>query len=156
DASELSVVIGEQRLVLPPSVLADRPTLVGYVGRTVVVGIRAEAMDDAELARSDEGPIGTLQAEVERREALGAELLIHASVTGRPVVTEDVKQIAADSDDAVVDALERQAAAGRAVLVARFDPRSSARAGDRITLAVNTEQLHIFDLETGLAVRGEG
>ena len=150
----VEVVIGQQRLPLPPSLLEARPAIAEHIGRTVVVGIRAEAMDDAALARSDEGPIAHLTATAERREALGAELLVHAEIEGRPVLTDDVKQVAADSDNAVIDELERQAAAGKAALVARFNPRSEVRAGDQVTMAVRTDQIHLFDLDTGIAIRG--
>ena len=55
---------------------------------------------------------------------------------------DDVKQVAADSDNAVIDELERQAAAGKAALVARFNPRSEVRAGDQVTMAVRTDQMN--------------
>ncbi len=153
DGDALSVVIGRQRLQLPPQLLASRPALAAHVGRGVTVGIRAEAMDDAALARHDDGPLGVLEGTVVRREALGAELLVHTEIEARPVLTDDVRQVAADSDDAVVDELERQVAAGRATLVARFDTRSEVRAGDTVKLAVRTEELHFFEADSGLAVR---
>jgi hypothetical protein len=34
-------------------------------------------------------------------------------------------------------------------LSARLDPRTSAAPGERISLAVNAEGLHLFDLESG-------
>ena len=64
-----------------------------------------------------------------------------------------VHAIAAVSDDAVVEKLDHQAAVGRATVVARYDPRSRVRAGDEVTLSVRTDRLHVFDIDSGLAVR---
>ena len=80
----LSAVIGPQRLHLPPELVAARPALRGHIGRRVIVGIRAEAMDDASVDRSEDGPVGTLQGTVERREALGAEVLAHVEIEAQP------------------------------------------------------------------------
>ncbi len=149
----LHVRIGSQDVALPPELVAARPALAAYLGRDVVVGIRAESMEDEAVARTDDGPLGFLDAVVERREALGAELLVHVSIDARPVLTDDVRQVAAASDEAIVDDLERQAAAGEARLVGRFDHRSKVRAGDQLRVAVHTARLHFFDLETGVAIR---
>jgi multiple sugar transport system ATP-binding protein len=150
----LSVQMGPNRLALPPALVATRPDLNRHVGRRLIVGIRAEAMDDASVERVEDGPVGALQGTVERREALGAEVLAHVEIEAQPVVTEDVRQLAAVSDEAVAEKLDHQAAVGRATVVARFDPRSHVRAGDVVTLSVRTDRLHFFDIDSGLAIRG--
>jgi multiple sugar transport system ATP-binding protein len=142
-------VFGEQFLAIPDAVLADNPGLRGMDGRSVIVGIRPEHIYDAALddARAN-GQAARLHAEVELREALGAELVMHLRTAAQRAVTDHTLS-AVDADDAVVEELERQAETGEALLIARFDPRSQARLGDRVELAVDTSQLHFFDPETG-------
>jgi multiple sugar transport system ATP-binding protein len=148
------VVFGEQSLNVPDAVVADNHGLQGLVGKPVIVGIRPEHIYDASLG--DERGNGTgaqLSADVELREALGSELVMHLRTDAQPALTDDTRS-AADADDAVIEELERQAEAGEALLVARFDARSRARIGDRVELAVDTEQLHFFDPETGNRMSG--
>ena len=39
-------------------------------------------------------------------------------------------------------------------MIGRFDPETRVRPGDAIDLAVNPAKLHLFDLESGLAIVG--
>jgi multiple sugar transport system ATP-binding protein len=143
----VTVSLGEQSLAVPASVLAERPALRDYDGRTVVVGIRPEHFSDAAHAgRPTDGAV--LLGEVELREALGSELLLHVSTNCHPAVTEDVKFAAVDADEAAVAKLERQAEEG-AIVVARFDPYSTARVGDPVQMLVDVARMQFFDPETG-------
>jgi multiple sugar transport system ATP-binding protein len=148
------VSLGEHWLVVPPEVLDARPALRGFDGKPVIVGIRPEHLYDASLV---DGRLGsspsTLHAEVELREALGAELVMHLRTAARQAVTEETKN-AADTDEAVLAAAKNRAEAGTALLVARFDTRSRARIGDSVEVAVDTARLHFFDPDSGQAIRG--
>jgi multiple sugar transport system ATP-binding protein len=142
-----SIVLGDdQSLGLSPSMLERRPGLGRYDGATVVVGIRPESM-------SEGGDGALLRAEVELREALGSEVLVHLRTQARPAITEETRHVAADVDSAAIEALEQQAHAGQARMVAKLDPHSRARAGDTIEITVDVDALHLFDPETGLAIR---
>jgi multiple sugar transport system ATP-binding protein len=145
----ISISLGEQSLLLPASA-PDGPALRGYDGRRVIIGIRPEALADAAV-----GAVGTgrLRAEVELREALGSELLVHLATAARPAITDETRHAAGDVDDSAIEALERQADQQRARIVAKFDPRSRVRVGDPVEVAVDTERIHLFDPETGLAIR---
>jgi multiple sugar transport system ATP-binding protein len=147
------VSLGEHWLVVPPELLDARPALRGFDGKPVIVGIRPEHLYDAALA---DGRLGaspsTLTTEVELREALGAELVMHLRTSATQAVTEETKN-AADTDEAVVEALKQRAEHGTALMVARFDTRSHARIGDTVDVAVDTTRLHFFDPDTGLAIR---
>ena len=145
------VTLGEESLELPASVLAERPALRAHDGRDVVVGIRPEALADASLEQAPEGR--RMRAEVELREALGAEVMLHVCVNARAAVTDEARALAAVIDDAAIEALERQVHENRAAVVARFAPSSRARVGDVIDMAVDVTQLHLFDPATGLAIR---
>ncbi|HEX8804247.1 MAG TPA: TOBE domain-containing protein, partial [Acidimicrobiales bacterium] len=146
----------EQSLPVPASLLADRPALRAFDGRPVVVGIRPEHFWDASVTDRGDRDVGArLRAEVELREALGSELLVHLRIDARPAVTDEVRTLAAEADAAVVDALEQQAAHGRALVVARFESRSGARLGDVVEVGVETGELHLFDPETRLRIGSE-
>ena len=67
--------LGESVLPLPRTLLARRPSLAGYVGRELVVGIRPEDIEDAELVPSANG--ASLPVQVKLAEALGAEVIAH-------------------------------------------------------------------------------
>jgi multiple sugar transport system ATP-binding protein len=125
-----SVTIGGQRMSVPASVLAARPALASYAGRNIGVGIRPEHIEDAALTSDGDEFVGT----VDVREGLGSEVILHLSV--------DAKMVTATGAEA----------SGR--FLARVDPRTSLRPGETGRLRIDTAQLHLFDLETGLAIKG--
>ncbi len=151
-----TVSLGDQSLHIPESALAARPALRAFDGREVVVGIRPEHLTDAALAGAG-GPTdgARLHGVVELREALGSELLVHVRTDCRPAVTDDVRSVAGDLDEAAVDILERQAAGEGAMVVARFDARSRARVTDAVEMDVDVQRLQFFDPETGLRIADE-
>ncbi len=148
----LTAVAGSQRIVLDHETLAAHPALETYAGRMVVLGIRPEDLEDAALA-ADARDEARLRGKVELREALGAELMVHFSVDARPAITEDVRELAEDATGGE----QRVAAAataeeGRTIMVGRFSPRSRAREGEQVDVAVDTRALHFFDPDTGLGI----
>ena len=96
-----------------------------------------------------------LHATVKTVEALGAELIAHLEIAGKPVMTDEVKEVAADLDDCDAHRARgrgrtTQAAAGRALR------RRLARAHrtSAIEVVVDTSQIHYFDLDSGCAIGG--
>jgi multiple sugar transport system ATP-binding protein len=79
---------------------------------------------------------------------------VHFGLNAEPVLTEDIRELAAETGVEALEGLEAAAAERRCIWVARVSPRSSARDGQPLTLAVDTSQLHFFDPETGAAVGG--
>jgi multiple sugar transport system ATP-binding protein len=127
----VQAVLGSQRLVLPDEVLDARPVLGGWVDEEVVIGIRPETLFLAD---------GPFDLEVVLVEALGSDLLVHLR-TEAPRVT-------------VADAFDGEEEAGlEARLTARLPPHVDVRAGERLRLGVDMKRLHVFDPETGLALR---
>jgi multiple sugar transport system ATP-binding protein len=142
--------IGNQRITLDDEVVGARPALAEWAGRNVVLGIRPENLDDAAL--SDSPPDRRLRGEVQLREALGSELVVHFRVEAPPALTEDVRELAQDLGD---ERAVQEAAEGRATettVVARFDPHSRVREGDVAEVAVDTRALHFFDPESGIGI----
>ena len=83
-------------------------------------------------------------------ETLGFERLVHADVPGRPVLTDEVVEVARDIDATVVQELRE--AARRRARRSRGLTGGWACAGARVDVAVDPAQLYFFDLETGAAI----
>ena len=148
----LAVALGSQKLVLDDKCIGDRPALRDYDGRKVVVGIRPEQLEDAEIAH--EIPADRrLRGEVDLREALGSELMVHFTVDAPPALTEDVKELAADAGTTAEELGGGDT--NKTVVVGRFAPDSKVREGTTAEVAVDTRALHFFDTETGMAIYDE-
>jgi multiple sugar transport system ATP-binding protein len=145
--------LGDQFLRLDPQALADPGDLERYDGRTVALGIRPEHLEDAAIETGAPAE-RRLKATVRNVEALGAELIAHLEVAGRPVLTDEVKEIAADLDDTAVSELEAEVHDSKLPLVGRFDVESRARPGQPVEVVVDTSRVHYFDLDTGAAIGG--
>jgi multiple sugar transport system ATP-binding protein len=141
--------LGDQALAVPAETMAARPALAAYAGRTVVVGIRPEDLQDASLAH-ETVPGQRLRGTAALTEALGSEIMAHFAINARHAVTEDVRELAQDvGDERKVSQL---ADADTVTLVGRFGSRSKVAAGEPLEVAVDTRSLHFFDPETGLGI----
>jgi multiple sugar transport system ATP-binding protein len=147
----LAVQLGDQKLDVPQDVAQRRPALAGYAGRPLAVGIRPEHLEDAAVARNGGG---RLRGQVLLTEALGSEILAHVEVHAKPVVTEDVVEGIAvkEEQEVAADLLGDTGEGAKATLVGRLDPASRVRPDDDLELAVDTEKLQFFDLETGFTI----
>jgi multiple sugar transport system ATP-binding protein len=148
----LAVLLGDQELDVPQDVAARHPALAGYSGRPLAVGIRPEHLEDAAVARNG-GP--RMRGRVLLTEALGSEILAHVEVHAKPVVTDDVVEgiaVQAEEQDVAADVLAGSGDGTKATLVGRLDPASRVKPDDDVELAVATEKLQFFDLETGFAI----
>jgi multiple sugar transport system ATP-binding protein len=144
----LAVDIGGQRLALDEA-LGSRPALRGHEGRTVVVGIRPEHVEDASL--TDAPADRRLRGEVVLTEALGSEIVAHIAVEAKPALTEDVRELAQDIGEDIDEEVEE----GKTTLVGRVGARSKLGIGDTAELAVDTGALHFFDPDTGAGIYDE-
>jgi multiple sugar transport system ATP-binding protein len=149
DGDGLKIRIGPQELAVPDTVAASRPALATFAGKQVAVGLRPEYLEDAALVGGE--PV-RLRGEVLFAESLGSERLVHVAVDGKPVITDEVLEIAADADQTAVEELRHESQERRPVLLARLDAASRAAVGGEIALAVKSDRMHFFDLETGAAI----
>jgi multiple sugar transport system ATP-binding protein len=145
------VHLGEQGIELPSGANIDRSALEAYRGKEVVFGIRPEDLHDA--AAGGAIPSGRrLEGDVDVVEALGAERLVHFHLdAGRvqaPGALED-----SDSDAGTGDlAAGELGAAAMNAGVARVEPTSMIRPGERAVFVVDTDRIHLFDPTTGHAI----
>jgi multiple sugar transport system ATP-binding protein len=132
-----SVTVGSQNLTLAPESLAARPALRNNDGKRMIIGIRPEDFEDAALAGNVRDG-STLKSDVQLIEALGSEIMVHFQL--------DTPRVDSGDPDAVEEA------GVTANTVGRFHPRSRARIGEPVTIAVSTENMHFFDRDTRLAI----
>jgi multiple sugar transport system ATP-binding protein len=123
-----AVRIGSQTVELGDAM----PALHERAGDQIAFGVRPEACSEPGGA--------VLQVTVELVEALGSELLVHASVDALAVRATD------DGTEVV------QSADGRSTIIASLDPRHHVRVGDTIDLTLDLQRIHAFDLTTGAAI----
>jgi multiple sugar transport system ATP-binding protein len=143
--------VGAQTIGLGAETLDARPALATYAGRTVVLGIRPEDIEDLALS-PDAAADHRLKGKVDLTEALGSEIMVHFSIEATPATTEEMRELAKDvGDERAMQQLE-QGAPGTAGLVGRFGARSRVRVGEPLEVAVDTRALHFFDPETGLGI----
>jgi multiple sugar transport system ATP-binding protein len=147
------VRFGDIRLRVDDRLVAERPAIRAYEGRTVVLGIRPEDIDDASIV-TDVPADRRIRSRVELREALGSEVLIHFTIPAKPVLTDDTRELARAIGEH--EALEARGVRAETLFVARLDPKTLAREREPIELAVDTSRLHFFDIETGLGIYDGG
>ena len=99
-----------------PEVKAKKLVDGGYVGKTVVLGIRPEDVHDEEMFIS-QSPDSVIEATIRVYELLGAEVYLYF----------DIEQYN---------------------WTARVNPRTTARPGDTIKMALDLSKVHVYDKDT--------
>ena len=147
----LAAAAGSQRVALGEETLSARPGLKNYEGKDVILGIRPEDLEDAELEPDRPGD-QTLDGEVELTEALGSEVMVHFSIDATPAITDEVRELQKDAGTEGMGTPAQDEGGDRTIMVGRFGARSKAAKGERVRVAVDTRALHFFDPETGLGI----
>jgi multiple sugar transport system ATP-binding protein len=132
-----SIKLGSQDIPLPDAVRQKRPALVSFAGKDVVIGMRPEHLPAAKPGET--GP--TLVGEVELIESLGSEQVVHFTIDAHRVIAEG----ALEKDEAE--------AVGAGEGVARVDAKHPVKIGDKMTFAIDIEDMQFFDTKTGEAIR---
>ena len=112
--------IDNDNAIAVPASKAKALTEGGYIGKTVVLGIRPEDIYDSQMFL-ESSPNTIIQAKISVYELLGAEVYLYFDYNGTQ-------------------------------LTARVDPRTTAKAGDTIKIALDMEHAHFFDKETELTI----
>ncbi len=144
---EATVSGGSLRLGSQTIEVGARNELAAYESRAVAVGARPEGVH---LVGA--GAANTLRARVLDVEDLGAEAIVHLETDAPPVLTEDVREIAADADEASLQSLAAEAKRRRARVVARVPAETGVQIGDDVSVQFDAAKLHFFDVETGAAL----
>jgi multiple sugar transport system ATP-binding protein len=148
DDGRLSVTFGEHRLPVDDQLARNRSGLEGYVGKTIVLGIRPESFEDASLV-SDVPTDRRVKTTADLIEPLGSEVLVYFTASATQFISSAAAENAADAE-VRLGAEEDEGA--RARLVARLDPHTRVAVGNEIELTVDTSKLYFFDPETRAAI----
>ena len=140
---------GSHSIALDAETVAAHPALKGYLGETVILGIRPEHLEDAALV-PDTPADRRLRGTVRLRESLGSEVMVHLEIDAKRAMTEDVRELAHDTDAVAVQDLDETNP--ETTIVGRFGARSRVREGEVAEVAVDTRTLHFFDPETSLGI----
>ena len=89
-----------------------------YIGKEVIMGIRPENIDDG-AEFLEKYATAAINVNVEVTEQMGSETYLYLTTTGK-----------------------------EGNIIARVDPRTSSRAGDKIRVAFDVNHLHFFDKDT--------
>ena len=112
-------------------------TRSGVSDRDVIVGVRPEAL------RPASNGLPSLNFHVAVVEPLGDEVIVHGSVDA------ELASVTEEESEAALMA----GGAERAEAVARLDPRERPKEGSVIRLGINTDEVHLFDADSGVALR---
>jgi multiple sugar transport system ATP-binding protein len=150
----LAVRLDGKELRLPDTLLARRPRLRTYAGKSVIVGVRPEDIEDAAFVPGANG--SSLDVRVSLAEPMGAEVIAYFPVAAEPVAAT-ASVVAARGGDPQDDAAEllqkvRGREAGEVILTARLNTRTLAGAGRALRVAVDVDRLHFFDPTTEEAI----
>jgi multiple sugar transport system ATP-binding protein len=122
----------------------------GPDARDVIVGVRPEDFEDAELASDKPGGF-TFEAPIELVESMGSEIYAHFGFSGDQIESDELREL---QEDAGTADLPSGAAEG-AQAVARLDPTSDVRIGRNARLWLDTRKVHIFDPRDGTSLTNE-
>ncbi len=135
------------RLELPFAEL-DVPDGVSHTG-DVIVGIRPEDFEDASLAPPDHPEGVEFEAPIEVVESMGSEIYVYFSFEGGEVSSDELAELARDAGVA-----NTPGAGGAGQAVARLNPESEVRVGERAKLWFDGAKLHLFDPSDGANLGG--
>jgi multiple sugar transport system ATP-binding protein len=107
----------------------------------VIAGLRPEAFEDAAFSAER---LPTIDVEVEVLESIGSDAYVFFRVDAIPVIVEDARSDEEEDSGSLI-----AEDANVAMFAARVDPRTKARVGERLTLAVDPSRLYLFSPETG-------
>ena len=117
--------------------------------KKVIAGIRPEDFEDAERVPSEiRGRGTTFKTKFDLVEAMGAEFYVHFGVKA------DQMQGGAHMDALMEDqgGIAESGAEGEAVVVARLDAESRAKAGESTEVWLDASKMHFFDGDSGRAL----
>jgi multiple sugar transport system ATP-binding protein len=137
--SRLHTPLGD--LALPAEIRAK--TEQAGAGHDLIMGIRPEHLKDAALVGGDQQAQGlTFPVTVDVLEWLGSEELAYFHVQGGRASARELEELAADTGSTDVPEAGDQ-------FVARLDPASRAREGEKLQLWVDPRKAQLFNPDNG-------
>jgi multiple sugar transport system ATP-binding protein len=155
DGGGSAVVFADHKLPVPDQAIAEHPGLERLVDRRVIMGIRPTSFEDAGFA-----PPGWpgLKAEARVTEQLGSEVDVIFRVTAprvqHQVMVAQFDTTATHKEPAGQEQAQTAGLVGEdeSLWTAKVNPKTGARPGRAIDLAVDTSALYWFDPDSGQAI----
>jgi multiple sugar transport system ATP-binding protein len=143
-----ALVFADYKVPVPDSLVASRQGLDGYFDKDLIIGLRPSSLEDAAYAPPDWPQV---KGQVAVTEELGSEVnvifTIHASPVHHDIMIARFDKAAKDEVEA-----EELAGEGESLWTARVNPKTQAKVGATVDLAVDTSGFHFFDKQTGLSI----
>lgn len=145
-----SAVFGGTRISLPGERMNGSEEAGKYAGQEIVLGIRPEHIEDANVVERSSGPGSYMEIEPQVIESMGSEKYVYFGVPEEAEAhLQSIEEMTLDADPGGEDG----ALAGfEELMVARVSSASSAKVGQKIRLAIDTSKMHIFDPQTEAAI----
>ena len=124
-----------------PAEMAAKVRRAG-AGRDLIVGIRPEHFEDAALVDGRRAEGLTFEATVDVLESLGSDKYAYFRVQGARASARELEELATDTGSTDVPQAGDQ-------LVARLDPASRAREGEKLELWVDPHRAQLFNPQNG-------
>ncbi|HEV2819553.1 MAG TPA: sn-glycerol-3-phosphate ABC transporter ATP-binding protein UgpC [Solirubrobacteraceae bacterium] len=125
----------------------DLPEDLSDASGKLIAGIRPEDFEDADLVGDHRGSGFEFEAPIDQLESMGSEIYAYFTHGGESATSEELSEIAADIGGGDLPSDDE----GRAV--ARLDPASEVKEGERATLWLDPPRIHLFDPESGQSLR---
>jgi multiple sugar transport system ATP-binding protein len=150
----LAVTVGDKQLAIDEAEVAGHTGLEQYAGRTVILGIRPEHLEDAALV-PDTPANRRLNGHVRLKEALGSEIVVHFQVDAAPVVLPELRELTEEGvDESVLLAeLDEHRRMRRTAFLGRFSVTTGVKEGGRAEIAISPGAMRFFDADSGRAIR---
>ena len=113
----------------------------------MIAGLRPENFEDAEVVGDLKQERGLVfEAEIDLVESLGSDLFAYFHIESEGVQSDQLADLVEDTLDETGAANLRE---GEEQVVARLDPTSKVKKGEKAELWADTAKLHLFDPESG-------
>jgi multiple sugar transport system ATP-binding protein len=147
-----AVTFADYKLPVPSSLVSERG-LDAYFDSPIILGVRPSSFEDAALVSGDAERQPTMKVTVDVTEELGSEANLLFRVNAPAAHHESLRlRMAAEVSKEEEEAEALAAGEGRSVWTARVNPRTTARPGRTLDLAVDNSEFHFFDRDTGQAI----
>jgi multiple sugar transport system ATP-binding protein len=150
-----AVMVADYKLPVPERAIAAHPGLERYLDKDLIVGLRPSSLEDAAFAPPT---WPHLKAQAQVTELLGSEVDVIFPVRTPPVehdvMTVQFDKASTDQDPTAEhhDQTSGLVGQGESLWTAKVNPKTRARRGRAIDLAVDTSALYWFDPDSGLAI----
>jgi multiple sugar transport system ATP-binding protein len=132
--------LGDMRL---PDEMRKKVEEHGSKSTGVVVGIRPEDFQDAELVGDKREQGQVIEAEIDVLESLGSDKFAYFTVQGERAMAKQLEEIARDAG------AEDRASGDGIQITARLDAASKAQEDSKLEIWLDVSKMHIFDPDSG-------